>query len=122
MAGDHYIPPKTDGTFGLKVNWKKLASAPAAESVKYIPVQEPITKELLETKTLGEWIRWREWRKTHPLAQFAPSRMWNNYRATYLSGKVPSGSVILHFVLLIAGTGFVMNYSRNQAHSFAKNH
>lgn len=117
MAGDHsYVAPKTDGTFGLKCDWSRLtkSSIPLkSTTAHFYTVAQPLTLIELQTRTLAEFWQWRQWRKCHPLAQFSPSGMLMNYRATYMGDKFPRGVTVAHLCVLLGVLGFAYSYGKN---------
>ena len=126
MGGDHhYTPPKTDGTFNLKIDWLKLSKANAATKpavkVPFVPKQ-PITQEELATKTLSEWFHWRSWRKVSPFEQFSVRGNWENYASEHLSGRLPSATFMRHLTVGLIVVGFIASYPKNVNHLYAKNH
>jgi hypothetical protein len=115
MGADyHYTPPKTDGTFGLRVNWAQLSSEQvraAAPSIQ--PAPRPSLAAIAEQPlaVLGK------------SAVVSPSAWAAWYRDAYLrSSKIPSSRVLVHVIAGTALVGFAMHYGKNAAHTYAKHH
>ena len=133
MAGDHhYTAPKTDGTFGLKVNWTQLAkkalstsassTSTASPALPFKPTA-PIQWQELETKTIRQWLNWRSWRSESPWSQQLSVRgQFKNYMATYYQGGWPTRGAVLHLIVGLVGVGFVVSYPKTSNHLHAKHH
>ena len=127
MGADHaYTAPKTDGTFGLGINWSRLSKSSAPKSTgpssSALPPFQPLTQEELATKTLRQFWNWREWRQSSPIEGIKPKRLLANYQAKWLNAKVPSGRILIHWMVFVASFGFVVNYGKNSGHLYAKHH
>ncbi|KAI3649978.1 hypothetical protein MP228_005610 [Amoeboaphelidium protococcarum] len=126
MGADHaYVPPKTDGTFKLKVNWDRLAASkvqPAHNPDKLPHHIHAITQEEFNSKTLREWWNYKNWRQTSFFGSYSPKKHFENYVHKYYSAKVPDRRIFIHWFMAVGTLAFITHYGKNSGHTYAKHH